>query len=94
MAFQVGRDEDFLYLAIPWSRAKPRQKVKSLRVVASSGGKVLTDVRYKGRPVTVLVEAFITLASADWREEADVRVSRAEGKYRALSRQHRLAKLD
>ena len=58
MALIVKREKNKLKIELPLEPPTPSKSGKS-DVVASSRGVVMTDVRYKGRAVAVVLNAFI-----------------------------------
>jgi hypothetical protein len=58
MALIVKREKNRLKIELPLERPAPSKSGKS-HVIASSHGVVMTDVRYKGKPVAVVLNAFI-----------------------------------
>jgi hypothetical protein len=58
MAMIVKRERNKLKIELPLEAPTPSKSGKS-DVVASSRGVVMTQVQYKGKPVAVVVNAFI-----------------------------------
>jgi hypothetical protein len=58
MALIVKRVKNRLKIELPLEPPTPSKSGKSV-VIASSHGVVTTDVQYKGKPVAVVVNAFV-----------------------------------
>lgn len=58
MAVKVTREKNKLRIELPLERAMPSKSGKTL-VVASTRGVITTDVKYKGKPVVLVVNAFV-----------------------------------
>jgi hypothetical protein len=58
MPMIVKREKNTLKIELPLESPAPSKSGKS-DVIASSRGVVMTDVRYKGKPVAVVLNAFI-----------------------------------
>jgi hypothetical protein len=58
MPMIVKREKNTLKIELPLEPPTSSKSGKSL-VIASSRGVVMTDVRYKGKPVAVVLNAFI-----------------------------------
>ena len=58
MALIVKREKNMLKIELPLEAPTPSKSGKS-DVIATSHGVVMTQVRYKGKPVAVVVHAFV-----------------------------------
>jgi hypothetical protein len=58
MGLSVRREQNKLRIEVPLERPTSSKSGKSL-VIASSRGVFMTDVRYKGKPVAIVLNAFI-----------------------------------
>ena len=58
MALIVKREKNRLKIELPLERPAPSKSGKS-HVIASSHGVVMTGVEYKGKPIAVVVNAFV-----------------------------------
>lgn len=78
MAIIVTREKNKLRIELPLETPTPSKSGKS-DVVASSRGVVMTAVRYKGKPLAVVVNAFV-YRDRESRKQAQPEVSRVEEK--------------
>jgi hypothetical protein len=58
MALKVQQNGDVLKIELPLEKPKPSKSGKTM-VVASTHGVKTTEVRYKGRKIVVVANAFI-----------------------------------
>jgi hypothetical protein len=79
MAVKVARKKNLLKIAIPIEKPVPSKSGKTL-VVASTHGLLSTDVKYKGRHIVLLLNAFIYPGEEDLRRRARATMLRIAGK--------------
>ncbi len=58
MAVKVARENNKLKIELPLEPAVPSKSGKTL-LVASTHGVITTEVRYKGKPIVLVLNAFI-----------------------------------
>jgi hypothetical protein len=58
MSLKVTRENNKLKIELPLERATPSKSGKTL-LVASTRGLITTDVKFKGKPIVLVLNAFI-----------------------------------
>jgi hypothetical protein len=69
MSLKVTRENNKLKIELPLERATPSKSGKTL-LVASTRGLITTDVKFKGKPIVLVLNAFIYPQGQNQRSQA------------------------
>lgn len=80
MALSIKVEDGFLILQLRLQKPVRSKSTGKTRVIATTHGTLTTDAIYKGKHISVNVNAFIYPREIEWKRRAKASMVRTEGK--------------